>query len=277
MNWFRWYTGTATDPKFLVVARLSGQNVAAVVAVWAMLLERASDGVTQCDAVRRGLVTGFDCESADVLLGLDSGASDAILTALRSKGLLSGDEVTNWKKRQPKREDSSAERTRAYRERLKEKQAVTQCDAPVTQCDARREENREDINTFTPISNDISVNVAQAGRKPSSSDVLIGKRKRLEGKRKASFEKFWETFGYKKGRAEAIDAWAAIPQLTDALMEQILSAARKEAERRPEIQSAGRTPIYAQGWITGRRWEDEELSEAPRRRPEYLTNPNFGR
>ena len=50
MNWFRWYTGTATDPKFLVVARLSGQNVASVVAVWAMLLERASDGVTQCDA-----------------------------------------------------------------------------------------------------------------------------------------------------------------------------------------------------------------------------------
>lgn len=135
----------------------------------------------------------------------------------------------------------------------------------------------KNINTLTPISNDISVSVAQKSRKPSSSDVLIGKRKRLEGKRKASFEKFWETFGYKKGRAEAIDAWAAIPQLTDTLMEQILSAARKEAERRPEIQSAGRTPIYAQGWITGRRWEDEELSEAPRRRPEYLTNPNFGR
>lgn len=105
----------------------------------------------------------------------------------------------------------------------------------------------------------------------------MGKRKKLEGKRKASFEKFWEVFAYKKGRAEAIDAWAAIPQLTDALMEQILSAARKEAERRPEVVSAGRTPIYAQGWITGRRWEDEELSEAPRKRPEYLTNPNFGR
>ena len=171
MNWFRWYTGTATDPKFLVVARLSGQNVASVVAVWAMLLERASDGVTQCDAsvtqcdaVKRGFVTGFDCESADVLLGLQAGAAEAILTALRKKGLLTGDEVTSWKKRQPKREDSSAERTRAYRERLKEKQAVTQCDASVTQCDARREESR--IDNITPdIPNGIS---APSGGTPTA-------------------------------------------------------------------------------------------------------------
>lgn len=139
------------------------------------------------------------------------------------------------------------------------------------------EQELKNINTFIPISNDISINVAQSDRRPSSSEVLVGKRKKLEGKRKQSFERFWEVFAYKKGRAEAIDAWAAIPQLTDALMEQILSAARKEAERRPEVVSAGRTPIYAQGWISGRRWEDEELSEAPRKRPEYLTNPNFGR
>ena len=80
MTWFRWYTGTATDPKFMVVARLSGQNVAAVVAVWAMLLERAADvtqcdaTVTQCDAGKRGFVTGFDCEVADAVLGLEDGA-----------------------------------------------------------------------------------------------------------------------------------------------------------------------------------------------------------
>lgn len=136
----------------------------------------------------------------------------------------------------------------------------------------------KNINTLTPVSNDTSVSVSRKGQKNSSSgDVLQGKRKKLEGKRKQSFEEFWEAFAYKKGKAEAIDAWAAIPTLTDGLVGQILTAARREAERRPETISAGRTPIYAQGWITGRRWEDEELSEAPRRRPEYLTNPNFGR
>lgn len=166
---------------------------------------------------------------------------------------------------------------RYQQERPTERPASQPTERPASDQQATTEQELKNINTHTPESKDSSVCVAQKSRKASSSEVLIGKRKRLEGKRKQSFETFWETFAYKKGRAEAIDAWAAIPQLTDALMEQILAAARKEAERRQEIVSAGRTPIYAQGWISGRRWEDEELSEAPRRRPEYLTNPNFGR
>lgn len=207
MNWFRWYTGTATDPKFLVVARSSGQNVAAVVAVWAMLLERASDGVTrgdasvtQCDATKRGFVTGFDCESADVLLGLEPGASAAILEALRKKGLLSGDEVTNWKKRQPKREDSSAERTRAYRERLKEKQ----CDASVTQCDARREEKREDINN--PLDTTYLSPKGEAREKakrfvpPTVEEVRAYCEERGNGIDAEAFHAFYASNGWKVGR-----------------------------------------------------------------------------
>lgn len=134
MNWFRWYTGTATDPKFMVVARLAGQNVAAVVAVWAMLLERASDvserDETQCNAekryMKRGFVSGFDCEAADAVLGLEDGASEAIMRAMEKKGLLTGERVTNWEKRQPKREDNSTERVRRFREK---KKAETQCNA----------------------------------------------------------------------------------------------------------------------------------------------------
>ena len=155
MNWFRWYTGTATDPKFMVVARLAGQNVAAVVAVWAMLLERASDvserDETQCNAekryLKRGFVSGFDCEAADAVLGLEDGASEAIMRALEKKGLLTGERVTNWEKRQPKREDNSTERVRRFREK---KKAETQCNA------GKREETLEEsrvdninINTLT--------------------------------------------------------------------------------------------------------------------------------
>lgn len=155
MNWFRWYTGTATDPKFMVVARLAGQNVAAVVAVWAMLLERASDvserDETQCNAekryMKRGFVSGFDCEAADAVLGLEDGASEAIMRAMEKKGLLTGERVTNWEKRQPKREDNSTERVRRFREK---KKAETQCNA------GKREETLEEsrvdninINTLT--------------------------------------------------------------------------------------------------------------------------------
>lgn len=104
----------------------------------------------------------------------------------------------------------------------------------------------------------------------------MGKRRRIEGRRKAAFEQFWEAFGYKKGKAEAIDAWAAIPELTNALMEQILEAAKREAARRPELIAQGKTPIYPQGWITGRRWEDEELeAEGPWQRPEWMDNPDY--
>lgn len=139
------------------------------------------------------------------------------------------------------------------------------------------EQELNNINTLTPVSNDTSVSVAQksASNRPKEG-VLVGKRRRLEGKRARAFEQFWEVFAYKKGKAQAIDAWAAIPQLTDALMEQILAAAKREAERRPEAIAAGRTPIYAQGWISGRRWEDEELAEAgPWKRPDWMYNPDY--
>lgn len=226
MNWFRWYTGTATDPKFLVVARLSKQNVASVVAVWAMLLERASDGVTQCDAgvtrcdaVKRGFVTGFDCESADVLLGLEDGSSAAIIEALRTKGLLDGDKVTAWEKRQPKREDSSAERTRAYRERLKEKQSETQRDAGVTQCDARREENREILNT--PLDTSLrSVSIPQGGARekqprprfipPTVGEVRDYCESRGNTVDPQAFVDFYESNGWRVGKNAMRDWRAAV-------------------------------------------------------------------
>jgi len=48
-----------------------------------------------------------------------------------------------------------------------------------------------------------------------------------------------------------------IPQLTDALVNTICLAAEAEAKARPGIIAEGRIPKYAQGWISGRRWEDQ--------------------
>jgi hypothetical protein len=245
-----------------VVARLSGQNVAAVVAVWAMLLERASDGVTQCDATKRGFVTGFDCESADVLLGLESGASGAILTALRKKGLLSDDEVTNWKKRQPKREDSSAERTRAYRERLKEKEAVTQCDAGVTQCDARREEKRED-NINTPTLSSLRSERASPTAKTFPQEFLD----------------FWAAYPKKTGKDAAYRAWQTkkrerrLPAIDD-----LLEAVRKAKASSQWQEDGGKYIPNPSTWLNQGRWEDEAVEDStPRGKPLYLRDPDFWR
>lgn len=88
MDWFRWFAGTASDPVFLVIARRSGQPTANVVALWAMLLERANTSVP------RGEITGFDFETADFFLEMPEGAAESIVRALRDKGYIEGERIS---------------------------------------------------------------------------------------------------------------------------------------------------------------------------------------
>lgn len=159
MNWFRWYSGTASDPKFLVVAKRAGQSVAAVIAVWALLLERASECAernrTQANADERGCITGFDCEAADAVLGLTDGAACAIVKVLEERGLIACGRIANWEKRQPKREDGSAERAKAWREKQRENAG----ERNRTQPNARGEESREDKNNTLTLDNPVNVDM----------------------------------------------------------------------------------------------------------------------
>lgn len=136
MDWFRWWHGTLTDPKFRWVARKSGCSFTSVIALWVALLERASAATNGDASVTRGDVTGFDCDAHDALLDVEDGTCAKILEAFVDKGLISEGRIAAWEKRQAKREDSSAERTRAYRERKAAQKNVTIGDASVTQCDA---------------------------------------------------------------------------------------------------------------------------------------------
>ncbi|MES0337096.1 MAG: hypothetical protein SFH39_12180 [Candidatus Magnetobacterium sp. LHC-1] len=67
--------------------------------------------------------------------------TQCIIDQMEVKNLVKDGCIVNWSSRQPKREDSSAERTRAYRQRKKEASGL-RCDADVTHCDARTEQNR---------------------------------------------------------------------------------------------------------------------------------------
>jgi hypothetical protein len=161
MDWFRWWHGTLTDPKFRWVARKSGCSFTAVITLWVALLERAST-VTDGDAqVTRGDVTGFDCDAHDALLDVDDGSCSQILDAFVAKGLIENGRIANWDKRQAKREDSSAERMRAYRERKAAEKNVTHGDVTVTHGDAelrivthREEEIREDLKPKPSVGSD---------------------------------------------------------------------------------------------------------------------------
>jgi hypothetical protein len=104
-----------------------------------------------------------------------------------------------------------------------------------------------------------------------NADFYITKNKRkITGKRLETFMLFWEAFGYKRGKAEATDTWLDIPTLTDKIVNEIIISAKAEAKRRPGLKSNGGKPKMAQGWLSGKRWEDE--IEQKQRSVEPITN-----
>ena len=101
------------------------------------------------------------------------------------------------------------------------------------------------------------------GKQPETSEepfYLTAKKKKLKGKRLETFDQFWDAFNYKSARAQAADAWLAIPELKPSIVDLIIKAAEAEAKGRPGRIAAGSTPKMAQGWINARRWEDETFA-----------------
>ncbi len=96
------------------------------------------------------------------------------------------------------------------------------------------------------------------------------KGRSLTDKRLTSFLTFWDSFGYKRGKAEAADVWLNIPTLTDSLVNQICTAAKIENDNRDELKSQGKTPKMAEGWLSGRRWEDEAYQKTNGGNPEDI-------
>jgi hypothetical protein len=92
------------------------------------------------------------------------------------------------------------------------------------------------------------------------------KGKRLTGVVLELFDRFWDAFDYKSGKAAAADAWLRTvqPRLKSGTLnlEHLLAAARHEASERPRLKESGGIPKMAEGWITDRRWEDFTSSGA---------------
>jgi hypothetical protein len=102
------------------------------------------------------------------------------------------------------------------------------------------------------------------------------KKRKLTGKRLEAFKLVWEAFGYKKGRAGAIDAFLDIPSMTDGMVSEICAAAKVANIERSAIIAKGSTPIFLQGWISGRRWEDEEFASQSHKRVSEEKDLNEG-
>ena len=168
MEWFRWYHGAISDPKWPLIARKSGQNIGTVVSIWAALLEFASQ------SENRGSAAGFDCETIDALYGYPDGTTETVCNAMKRHGLLNETHtIVSWSKRQVKREreDNSTERVRRYRENKKANDYDSKEDgnADVTpvkrQETPRTEQNRTDKKEEVvsekprPVSSDPSISL----------------------------------------------------------------------------------------------------------------------
>jgi len=140
MDWFRWHHGSVTDPKFALVARKAGASVPDVIAVWAYILETASQ------SVERGDFGVIDCEALDCVFGFPNTETRTadILRAMEGRDLTSGTRIVAWEKRQPKRErDDSTNADRQATFRAKQNQ-VTPDNASDDQKTPREDKSRED-------------------------------------------------------------------------------------------------------------------------------------
>lgn len=130
-DWFRSWHGAPTDPKWLAIAKRAGVAPGIVVAVAWSLMDRASQSAD------RGSIAGYDAEALAAFFGCEPEQVDGIVAAMAAKGMIDGDRLTSWEKRQPRREDDSSQRVREHRERAKQQveRDVTQRNAPETEVD----------------------------------------------------------------------------------------------------------------------------------------------
>ncbi len=147
-SWWRAWSGMAADPKWLAIGRRAGVAPGMAFSVAFHLMERAAE------AEDRGSFAGYDAEAIGCFLGCETDEVEAVVAALADKGMTAGDRFAAWERRQPKREDDSAERTRAWRSRKADEAvakapknggmqdeiaAVTHRDAPEAEADTEAE------------------------------------------------------------------------------------------------------------------------------------------
>jgi predicted nucleic acid-binding Zn-ribbon protein len=136
-DWVRLWHDMPTDPKWRTIARKSGQRVGDVIAVFNFMMVSAS-----ANASERGTIgDGFDFEDIGTALDLDDADIQAIFQAMQGK-VLDGMKLCGWEKRQPKREDSSAERAKAWREERKRTQANAE-ERPETDTESEEETEKK--------------------------------------------------------------------------------------------------------------------------------------
>lgn len=142
-SWLRLWHDMPTDPKFRTVAKVSKQPLCVVIAIYTFMLVDAST------ASERGRTQANDEDIASAL-DLEIEQVTVIRSAMQGR-VLDENYLTGWEKRQPKREDNSAERSKAWREEKKksseEERKRTQTNANEPKIKIQIREDNKDLTT----------------------------------------------------------------------------------------------------------------------------------
>lgn len=279
MEWLKWFVGATTDPKFAVIARRSKQNMASVIAVWAMLLERAGQ------ADERGEVEGFDCEGADIVLGLEDGAACSILQAMHDKGLIANGCITNWDKRQRREEPEAVkERKRLQREREKlaaEMAAIEKARAELNEKSQNvtpRHATSQDVTNVTHKRRGEEIEEQEGGDNARASEVPavleatpddpspaqgVPKRTDCPSKGNPQWQGFmscWQVYPVQQGKEAAWREWMRLHAngtLAEpyAIRDAIILLAQEDSR-----WQRGKIPNMAK-WLNSKGWDDQPFKE----------------
>jgi hypothetical protein len=163
-------------------------------------------------------------------LDLDPEQIDAVYAAMQGK-VLEGDLVVSWDRRQPKREDISTDRVRAFRERQASLKDVGNADETnETRGNARGEEIREE---------------KKEPPNPPSKDQ--------------GFKEFYDAYPNHVGPGHAMKAWKAAVKKADpaTLQAAAVAFAAKMAGTEKRFIAHPAT------WLNGERWLDEGIAPQP--------------
>lgn len=142
-SWVRLWHDMPTDPKFRTIARAAKQPLPVVVSVFTFMLADASANENErgrTTATDEDIASAFDIEESDVA---------AIRQAMQGR-VLDGNYLAGWEKRQPKKEDNSAGRAKAWRaqkqaeaEAERSRTTANASERPDTEADTDKNQNRK--------------------------------------------------------------------------------------------------------------------------------------
>lgn len=254
-QWVRLWDDMATDPKWRVVAKRSGRPLSEVIAVFVFMMINA--GVSE----DRGVLTGWDDEDVAAALDLDGSTVASIRESMQGK-TLDGDHLTGWEKRQPRREDPSADRVKAFRERQAEKKRdETICNAPVTQCNAPEEKREDKID---------NLDSTKTNHLPVSASPKPARKARTEYPE--PFEAFWSAYPTSPNMSKkvAFSQWQRLnPDDRQAAFDS-LQKFNDFCRNKPDYP-----PVYAERYLSQRRFDG--FNRAGPSIGNGLSNANAGR